>query len=1023
MSLPFLTLLALIAMAMSWYLTRVSLAIATDRKILDVPNQRSLHAAPTPRGGGASFVAVFLLATVILGALKLLAPLETIGLLCGFAVALIGYWDDCLDLPIGVRLFVQLAASLGAVCCLGVFHSLRTLLGGSAVAAGALLLLALALVWLINLTNFMDGIDGLAGTEAASVAIVCCAVTILAHGAGTVALLFAVLATSAIGFLLWNWYPAKIFMGDVGSGFLGYCFGVLTLLAVMRHRLSLFVPIILLGVFIVDASFTLLKRMLGGERWYAPHRSHAFQHLARHFGHERTTLLVAAVNLLWLAPWAVRAQWSPHTAPLCLAGAWAPLIVAVYLLRAGQSEGPWVRVEREASASVQAPRLLGPSSLYRTGGSTLSRLYALMERHGFVAKHLMLLGLHLGCVYLAFLMRFDGSIPAFWLACLPWIAVTWSLFQGTVLLLFRTSRSHWRFTSAEEIPSMVGVATLASMTGGVAVWLVCSLQRLAHPLPRSVYLLEAFFSVAVLAGVRLSSRNLFALASRWTRQDERKRVLIYGADARGIGLLAELRRHCHAYRAVGFLDHRAEIQGESFSGLAVLGDDAQLAQIAKRYRIHEILLPSHPLADSRRQSLQQICAEARLELRVISSISDEMELQRPKARSEVVIDDLLGRPPVQLDTSSIAGKIRGQVILVTGAAGSIGSELCRQIARFKPMAIIGYEINETALFFIEREMQQLFPGVSFVPCIGSVQNRARLNDVLHTYRPQTVYHAAAYKHVPLMEQHIFEAIENNIFGTEALLGACEEHGVGSFVMISTDKAARPTSLMGASKRVAEILVRASSSRNLTCVSTRFGNVLGSNGSVIPIFRDQIARGGPVTITHPDMVRFFMTIPEAAQLVLQASSLGSSNEIFVLDMGAPVKIVDLAEKMIRLAGLVPQRDIAIQFTGIRPGEKLYEELSTTGEELMPTAHRDISVFRGETGWSSHELRRELDLLRAALDQRSTEKALRVLGRLVPDYTASREIQGLAPRRVDLPQIDLSQVNLPQVDLPQPVLHVA
>jgi FlaA1/EpsC-like NDP-sugar epimerase len=349
-----------------------------------------------------------------------------------------------------------------------------------------------------------------------------------------------------------------------------------------------------------------------------------------------------------------------------------------------------------------------------------------------------------------------------------------------------------------------------------------------------------------------------------------------------------------------------------------------------------------------------------------------------------------------------------QVVMVTGAAGSIGSELCRQIAKFKPKAIIGYEISETALFYMERQMQEIFPEVSFVPCIGSVQHHARIDDVLRAHRPKTVYHAAAYKHVPLMEQHIFEVIENNIFGTKTLLSACQDHDVSNFVMISTDKAARPTSLMGVSKRVAEILVRSSCSPHLTSVSTRFGNVLGSNGSVIPIFREQIARGGPVTITHPAMVRFFMTIPEAAQLVLQASSLGSSNEIFVLDMGSPVKITDLAERMIKLAGLVPGKDIPIHFTGIRPGEKLYEELSTSGEELIPTAHQSVSVFRSGTILSSAELSGELDRLRCALDRRSVRDALEILERIVPDYTASTEIKAVG-----------AQCN----GHSQPVLHVA
>lgn len=339
----------------------------------------------------------------------------------------------------------------------------------------------------------------------------------------------------------------------------------------------------------------------------------------------------------------------------------------------------------------------------------------------------------------------------------------------------------------------------------MAVILLSHVHGYERPLPKFVYLLDAFYSVAVLAGMRLGSCVLFGLARRSPRQGERKRVLIYGADESGVSVLSELRRHCHEYRAVGFLDDRPEIQGVSLSGLRVLGSEGEVARLAKKYHVHQILFSSHPHSRARRRALMQICFEEKLDFRLVTNISEEVDLPRRRVLPELVIEDLLGRKPIVLDTSQIASRITGQMVMVTGAAGSIGSELCRQIARFNPRSIIGYGINETALFFMEREMQELYPDVPFVPCIGSVQNRARMDNVLRIHRPGSVYYAAAYKHVPLMEQHIFEVIENNIFGTENLLRACEDHGIGSFVMISTDKAARPTSLMAVSKRVAEIL--------------------------------------------------------------------------------------------------------------------------------------------------------------------------------------------------------------------------
>jgi FlaA1/EpsC-like NDP-sugar epimerase len=342
-----------------------------------------------------------------------------------------------------------------------------------------------------------------------------------------------------------------------------------------------------------------------------------------------------------------------------------------------------------------------------------------------------------------------------------------------------------------------------------------------------------------------------------------------------------------------------------------------------------------------------------------------------------------------LEERQIRGTLQGKVVLVTGAAGSIGSELCRQIARFHPAGIVGFEIAESPLFEIDREMRQSFPRIPFYPEIGSIQNRTRLDEVLRQYRPSAVYHAAAYKHVPLMEAHVFEAIENNVFGTYNVAVAAAEHGVEDFVMISSDKAVRPTNIMGATKRVAELLLLALQNGCTKYVAVRFGNVLGSNGSVIPIFKKQIAAGGPVTVTHPDMRRFFMTIPEACQLVLQAAAIGEGGQICILDMGEPVKIVDLARNLILLSGLKPDEDIKIEFTGIRPGEKLCEELSTLIEDTVPSAHEKIRIFVGN-GMPEGDIETWLHGLREACETRDVGRLVVALKEIALDYKPSAHL---------------------------------
>jgi FlaA1/EpsC-like NDP-sugar epimerase len=444
------------------------------------------------------------------------------------------------------------------------------------------------------------------------------------------------------------------------------------------------------------------------------------------------------------------------------------------------------------------------------------------------------------------------------------------------------------------------------------------------------------------------------------------------------------------YSVVGFIDDDLTKSRIRIQGVPVLGAGTELATLATKHDIQLVLIALPSAAGTEMTRILQFCQEARVPFRTVPSMAEIVEGPPLAAQiREVAVEDLLGRKLVRLEESQVQGTLQGKVVLVTGAAGSIGSELCRQVARFHPACIVGFEIAESPLFEIDREMRRAFPKTPFYPEIGSVQNRTRIDEVLSQYSPSVVYHAAAYKHVPMMEAHVFEAVENNVFGTYNVAVAAAEHGVEDFVMISSDKAVRPTNVMGATKRVAELLLLALQDGRTKYVAVRFGNVLGSNGSVIPIFKKQIAAGGPVTVTHPDMRRFFMTIPEACQLVLQAAVIGQGGQICVLEMGEPVKIVDLARDLILLSGLRPDEDIKIEFTGMRPGEKLYEELNTMLENTAPTTHEKIRIFVGN-GMPEGDMVAWINYLREICKARDAGRLVVALKEIVLDYSPSTHL---------------------------------
>ena len=540
----------------------------------------------------------------------------------------------------------------------------------------------------------------------------------------------------------------------------------------------------------------------------------------------------------------------------------------------------------------------------------------------------------------AYWLRFNLAMPpeyqAAALSTLAWVVPL----QAVVFWRFGLYRGIWRFASLPDLKRIVLAVGLAALL----IPLVLVLFRVSAVVPRSVLILDPLLLVILMGGSRLAYRAWKEHRLASVLHPDSKPVLVAGAGSAADFLLRELARNPAGFHVVGLLDDSRDKRGRLVQGIPVLGALDDAAAVAKKMGVDDIVLALPSAAHEVRRRITQACADAGLSVMTIPSLED-LVAGRVSVSSlrRVELDDLLGRDPVQLDDSGLHQLLTGQVVMVTGAGGSIGSELCRQIARYAPAKLVLFEQSELALYAMEQELPPRFPGMQIVPVIGDAKNTAWVNQVMAAQRPGVVFHAAAYKHVPLMENaNAWEAVRNNVLGTQVVAAASQANGVAKFVMISTDKAVNPTNVMGATKRLAEMTCQAMQQASGTrFVSVRFGNVLGSSGSVIPKFQKQIEAGGPVTVTHPDITRYFMSIPEAAQLVLQAGLMGEGGEIFVLDMGEPVKIAELARLMIRLSGADEDR-IRIDYTGLRPGEKLYEELLADDESTLPTPHPKLRV---------------------------------------------------------------------------------
>lgn len=546
----------------------------------------------------------------------------------------------------------------------------------------------------------------------------------------------------------------------------------------------------------------------------------------------------------------------------------------------------------------------------------------------------------------ALIVRFEFSLSA-----VPkyYIGVVWSSLPATLVIaiivfyVFRLYSSLWVYAGVTELLYLAAACIVDTLLNTVTILLNYRDQE--YPLPRSWYFIYGTLLLAFMFISRYSYRAVRTFFGKKVDEKNLKRVLVVGAGEAGNSIIKEISgsRFVNMH-IVGFVDDDKSKIGKYMHGVKVLGDRNDIIEIAKEYLVDEIIIAIPTASAKETKAILDICKQTGCELKRLPGmyqlVNGDVSISKLK---DVDVNDLLGRDPITVDLDSIMGYVADKVVMVTGGGGSIGSELCRQIASHNPKQLVIVDIYENTTYDIQQELRRNYPELDLVVLIASVRNTKRMDLIFDKYRPEIVYHAAAHKHVPLMEDSPNEAVKNNVLGTWKVVQAADKYNVKRFVMISTDKAVNPTNIMGATKRICEMIIQTYNNRSKTeYVAVRFGNVLGSNGSVIPLFKKQIEAGGPVTVTHPDIIRYFMTIPEAVSLVLQAGAYAKGGEIFVLDMGEPVKIVDLARNLILLSGHKPDEDIQIAFTGLRPGEKLYEEMLMKEEGMQETANKLIHI---------------------------------------------------------------------------------
>jgi len=592
-------------------------------------------------------------------------------------------------------------------------------------------------------------------------------------------------------------------------------------------------------------------------------------------------------------------------------------------------------------------------------------------------------------VILAYLLRFNFDIPPNELSQLPYVAAYILIIRALSFLLAKTYAGIIRYTSTSDALRVFYVITTGSILFGITNIITYHFILGYYFIPFSIIIIDYIATIFAMTSFRLLVKIAYLEFSNISR--EKRNVLIIGAGESGIIAKRSLDRDTETkHNVIGFVDDNIKKVGKKIEGISTYHAD-KLASLLSKNNISHVILSIQNLNPTRKRELIEVCLEHNTRVMnvppVMKWINGELSFNQIK---DIQIDDLLEREIINLNKDKIKDEIAGKIVLITGASGSIGSELVRQIAEFSPKKIILADQAETPLYHMELECLEQSLSDIFEIVVADIRNERRMNTVFKTLKPDIVYHAAAYKHVPMMENNPSESILTNVKGSKVIADLCLEHNVDKFIQISTDKAVNPTNVMGASKRIAEIYIQSLNQKEKTkFITTRFGNVLGSHGSAIPLFRKQIENGGPITITHPDVTRYFMTIPEACQLVLEAGTIGKGGEIFIFDMGKSIKIVDIAKKMIKLSGLTLGRDIQITYTGLRPGEKLYEELLNDEENTIPTHHPLILIAKVKT-YNHNEITQQINELIELIDAQDNFSIVKKMKEILPEFTSQNSV---------------------------------
>jgi FlaA1/EpsC-like NDP-sugar epimerase/UDP-N-acetylmuramyl pentapeptide phosphotransferase/UDP-N-acetylglucosamine-1-phosphate transferase len=888
---------------------------------------------PTPRGDGEAVWALWVVgATMVVAAVSLIV--------------------DLTELAVWIRLVVHALAATAIVFGAGlrIVELSVPSVGAVSLGAAAVPVTILFLVWMANLYNFMDGMDGFAGGMTAF------GYGFIAYAAfrasdptlGVTALL---IVAATLGFFPYNWPQSKMFMGDVGSVPLGFLAGALILRGANSGLFDMWAALLCFAPFVVDASVTLGRRLLRGERVWRAHREHFYQRLVLAGWSHRQTVLAEYAVMSGCAVSAVaysiaddRLRFGILLGWTCLFGGLALAVRRAEVRR--QQEGSW------------APVLL---------------------RH----RRLLVVAVHVGAVcfanYAAFWMRFDGTVPAdAWQLCLqmlPWLIVV----RGLTFVPFRLYEGLWRYTSIWDLCNIIA----GVLTSSLVFWgLTCAL--LAKGLyPSSVLVMDAIMLILLMGGLRLGRRIYRELRSLHSQ----RRILVYGAGDAGAMIVRDMRNNpFYSYEALGFIDDDPGKTGQCIHGVKVLGTREALPRIMDGLQPDAVLVAISSAEPSTIRSIVRALETFKVPIQTLPNLRDIVDGKVAANQIRTLsVEDLLERVPISLDLTPVRHLLEGRRVLVSGAGGSIGSELSRQIAALRPSALVLLDRYENGLHAVTTELRAKLPGLTTEAIIGDVTDADRTREVLVVHQPAIIFHAAAHKHVPLMEVNPCEAVKNNVRGTRILAETARQVGIDRLILISTDKAVKPSSVMGATKRVGELLVQSMNGHGPGIfAAVRFGNVLASNGSVVPHFLEQIKAGGPVTVTHPEMRRYFMLISEAVHLVLQAAPLAKGGDIFVLDLGEQIKILDVARNLIRLSGFVPEAEIPITFIGPRPGERLCEEFVDANETAEPVPAerilRVVSSSQPDPEWLAREVGK-LERLAAAGHAKAV---IDQLCRLVPTY---------------------------------------